>query len=61
MKELSQSFSGAEVITLFYGEDAAEEEAQEMAEIIRQTVGSDKEIMVLRGGQPVYFYLISAE
>lgn len=61
MKELSQSFSDAEVITLFYGEDAAEDEAQEMAEIIRQAVGSDKEIMVLRGGQPVYFYLISAE
>lgn len=61
MKSLSADFADAEVITVFYGEDATEEEAEKMAEVIKETIGTDKEIMVLRGGQPVYFYLISAE
>lgn len=61
MKELSGAFAEASVITLFYGEDATEKEAETMAEIIRKTIGADKEIMTIRGGQPVYFYLISVE
>ncbi len=54
-KELDSEF-----ITIFYGEDITEEEAQE-AEGIFQEVCSEAEVTVLSGGQPVYYYLISAE
>ena len=50
----------AEFITIFYGEDVTEEEA-EKAEAIFAEVCPDAEITVLQGGQPVYYYMISAE
>ena len=52
--------SGAEFITLFYGEDVSEEQAAQ-AESIFAAVCPDAEISVLAGGQPVYYYLISIE
>ena len=50
----------AEFITIFYGEDVTEEQAAE-AEKIFAEVCPDAEITVLNGGQPVYYYMISAE
>lgn len=50
----------SEFITIFYGEDISEEEA-EQAEAIFQQVCPEAEITVIPGGQPVYYYLISAE
>ena len=50
----------AEFITIFYGEDVTEEEAQK-AEKIFAEVCPNAEITVLNGGQPVYYYMISAE
>ncbi len=47
-------------ITLFYGEGVTEEEATKMQEKLAQKF-SDKEISVLPGGQPVYYYIISME
>ena len=38
-----------------------EQEAQSAAEIMKEELGEDKEIMVINGGQPVYYYMISAE
>ena len=51
---------GSEFLTIFYGEDITEEQAQE-AEAIFAEICPDAEITVLSGGQPVYYYLISAE
>jgi hypothetical protein len=51
---------GSEFITIFYGEDITEEAAQE-AEKIFTEVCPDAEVTLLSGGQPVYYYLISAE
>ena len=48
-------------ITLFFGEDVTAEDADNMADIIRKELGNDQEVMVLYGGQPVYYYIISAE
>ena len=50
----------AEFISIFYGEDVTEEEAQK-AEAIFAAACPDAEISLLPGGQPVYYYMISAE
>jgi hypothetical protein len=56
----SASESGAEFITLFYGADVTEEEA-EQAQALFTEACPDAEIAILPGGQPVYYYLISIE
>lgn len=48
-------------ITLMYGEDVTEAEAEEAAAGIRAKLGDDADITVLSGGQPVYYYIISVE
>ena len=51
---------GAEFVTLFYGEDVTEEQAEEAEKIFAQHC-PDAELSVLPGGQPVYYYIISIE
>jgi len=50
----------AQFINLFYGEDVSEADAQQALEIFRAAC-PDAEINLLAGGQPVYYYTISAE
>ena len=50
----------ASFISLYFGEDVTEEQAQQAAEVF-QTVCPDAEVVVLSGGQPVYYYIISME
>ena len=50
----------AEFINIFYGEDVTEEEAQGALEIF-QNACPNAEITLLSGGQPVYYYMVSAE
>ena len=52
--------SEREYITIYYGEDVKEKHAQKTADIF-QKFCPDAEINVIRGGQPVYYYVISAE
>ena len=52
--------SGAEFVTLFYGEDVTEEQA-EAAEQVFAKACPDAEVAIVPGGQPVYYYLISIE
>lgn len=47
-------------ITIFYGEGVSEEDAAQLEAICKEKA-PDAEIMVLDGGQPVYYYIISAE
>ena len=47
-------------ITLFYGENVSEEDANNLCERLQQKY-SECEISVINGGQPVYYYLISME
>ena len=51
---------GRDYITVYYGEDIQEEQAQKAADLF-QEICPDAEVNLLRGGQPVYYYLISAE
>ncbi|MBR6825171.1 MAG: DAK2 domain-containing protein [Oscillospiraceae bacterium] len=57
-KQLSKE--NKEFITIFYGADTNEAEADAAAEILRKYCFG-AEVSVLRGDQPVYYYLISAE
>ena len=50
----------AEFITIFYGEDVDDAQAQAALEIF-QTACPGAEITLLAGKQPVYYYMISAE
>ena len=56
----SDSHQGAEFISIFYGEDVTEEQAQEAEKIFTQAC-PNAEVTLLPGGQPVYYYMISAE
>jgi len=51
---------GKEYITIYYGEDIQERHAQKAADIFAD-ICPDADVNLLRGGQPVYYYLISAE
>ena len=51
---------GAEFITVFYGEDVAEEDAHKARDIFTHKC-PDAEINLICGGQPVYYYIISIE
>ena len=51
---------GKDYITIYYGEDIQESKAQKAADIF-QGICPDADVNLLRGGQPVYYYLISAE
>ena len=51
---------GKEYITIYYGADVKEKDAQKAADIFADICGS-ADVNLLNGGQPVYYYLISAE
>ncbi|NCA92020.1 DAK2 domain-containing protein, partial [bacterium] len=48
------------VITLYYGIDVSEEQAESLREKIQEKF-PDSDVMVVEGGQPHYYYLISLE
>ena len=50
----------ASFVSLYYGEDVKEEDAQKAAKAF-ESACPDAEIAVLSGGQPVYYYIISIE
>ncbi|MEX1248547.1 MAG: DAK2 domain-containing protein [Anaerolineales bacterium] len=50
----------AEIITLFYGEDLHEQEAESVADDIRQRF-PNKDVEVHSGGQPYYHFIIAVE
>ena len=52
--------AGKEYITIYYGADVKEKHAQKTADIFAD-ICSDADVNLLKGGQPVYYYLISAE
>ncbi len=51
---------GKEYITIYYGADVKEKHAQKAADIFAD-ICPNADVNLLSGGQPVYYYLISAE
>jgi len=51
---------GAEVIAIYYGQETSSAQAQELADFVQEKY-PDIEVEIFNGGQPIYFYIISAE
>lgn len=51
---------GKEYVTIYYGADVKEKHAQKAADIFA-SICPNADVNLLSGGQPVYYYLISAE
>ena len=49
-----------EFVTVYYGEDTPAEDAQKLAAVLEEKY-PDAEVSVRYGGQPLYYYIISAE
>ena len=56
IKENSKS-----IVSIYFGKDVTEDNANELSSQLSALVGNDVEINVYEGGQPVYYYIISAE
>ena len=51
----------SEFITVMYGEDVTEEQAEVLEAILNEKFGSKAEITFINGGQPIYYLIISVE
>ena len=62
LKSLAQKVhdDGKEYITIYYGADVKEKHAQKTADLFAEMC-PDADVNLLNGGQPVYYYMISAE
>ncbi len=62
LMELTEEISDedTEFVTLYYGEDVSEEEANKAAEMLEEAL-DEVEVSVKYGGQPLYYYIISVE
>ena len=60
IEKLLDQMKEAVYITIFYGEDANETEANAVREMI-ENAATDAEVVLAYGGQPLYDYLISVE
>jgi dihydroxyacetone kinase-like predicted kinase len=49
------------IITIIYGESTNEKQAEELQSMLKAKYGSDADISVINGGQPVYYFIISVE
>ena len=48
-------------VTLIYGADVTEEQAQELTQQLETKLGDHVEITTINGGQPVYYFILSVE
>lgn len=48
-------------VTMMYGEDVTEEQAQEIEAAVRAKLPENVELALIDGGQPVYYFIISVE
>ena len=51
----------SEYITLIFGEDVSEEEAQKAYEELNDKFGSRTDISLVKGDQPIYYFILSVE
>ena len=55
------SESGIQFLTLIYGEDVDDATAEKVQAQLDEIFAGDIEITLINGGQPVYYFIISAE
>lgn len=61
IRDMISTFPDAELCTVYYGSDAKNSEAETVTALIEEVLGSDCEVVSIRGDQPVYPYIISLE
>ncbi|MBQ8287423.1 MAG: DAK2 domain-containing protein [Clostridia bacterium] len=61
MDMLIDHMGEASFVTLFYGSDVDSDDAERMADHLREKLGDDVEVASVCGGQPLYYYVISVE
>ena len=61
MKQLARGMVDACFVTILYGENATEEEAEKVADYIRSKTENGCEVTVVPGGQPIYDYVVWVE
>ena len=49
------------LITIIYGSDTTEEQAQQLEDKLKEELGADVEITTVNGGQPIYYFILSVE
>ena len=59
--QLLRELADANCITVFYGSEVSEQEAENVREQIENGIGHPADITVIPGGQPVYSFVISGE
>ena len=52
---------GCEIVSVYYGQNVTEQEAQKSLEVLGRTLVGMADVNLYNGGQPVYHYIISAE
>ena len=60
LKQLIKKSNGS-FITIIYGADVTDEQAEKAEALIQEKYGGDYEINLINGGQPVYYYILSVE
>ena len=60
LTQMLEDNEDAELVSLYYGEEISEEQAENLASAIEDKF-SDVDVEVQMGGQPVYYYLVSVE
>ncbi len=48
-------------ITIIYGKDVSESEAEDAFQRIKSKVGNEIEVTLVNGGQPIYYFILSVE
>ena len=61
MKQLARGMADAGFVTILYGENVSEEDAEKVAEYIRKNTENGCEVSVMYGGQPIYDYVVWVE
>lgn len=53
--------SDSSYITVIYGSDVTDDDAEEAYQLLKAKLGNDLEIVLVNGGQPIYYYIVSVE
>lgn len=61
LRELMAQERDMACVTVFYGEEVSDAEAEETQKLLAELLGEDVDLALVPGGQPVYAYLIAVE
>lgn len=61
LRELMAQERDMACVTVFYGEEVSDAEAEETHQLLAELLGEDVDLALVPGGQPVYAYLIAVE